>query len=341
MGLSVSSVILTLIIAVLISIYVNEDPYHPYENKGPHVTPMWGVSHRLETDRGYDLHLYGFRKEGESAKVNILLVHGTSHHCGWYSEFSKILSKAANANVFGLDLHGHGLSGGVRGTFDFNHFLTDVEDAGVFIQRLTGQHTPIVLLGFSQGGEVVFQALQKSDLFAGCVSMNILLPSELNMVSFIGFMKSPIAAILEIFVQDYVKFPLKKLIDYKTVTSYDKNPLPYEQRMRNPLMIWNYGFKSYRTVWNYKPDSPPSTNQKPLLVTCGEKDTVVPATHCEKCFDLIGGPKDLYIIPGGEHQPVITVPQHFADTISSWIQTRVLQKDLKSKWKPPKLIELN
>ncbi|XP_077989545.1 uncharacterized protein LOC144443848 isoform X2 [Glandiceps talaboti] len=309
MGLSVSSVILTLIIAVLISIYVNEDPYHPYENKGPHVTPMWGVSHRLETDRGYDLHLYGFRKEGESAKVNILLVHGTSHHCGWYSEFSKILSKAANANVFGLDLHGHGLSGGVR--------------------------------GFSQGGEVVFQALQKSDLFAGCVSMNILLPSELNMVSFIGFMKSPIAAILEIFVQDYVKFPLKKLIDYKTVTSYDKNPLPYEQRMRNPLMIWNYGFKSYRTVWNYKPDSPPSTNQKPLLVTCGEKDTVVPATHCEKCFDLIGGPKDLYIIPGGEHQPVITVPQHFADTISSWIQTRVLQKDLKSKWKPPKLIELN
>ncbi|XP_070542219.1 uncharacterized protein [Ptychodera flava] len=187
------------------------------------------------------------------------------------------------------------------------------------------------------GGEITFQALQTSDRFAGCVAMNILLPSEVNMRPIIGFFKSPVAAVIEMLGQDYLQFPLKKVLDMKAVTSYDKNPLPYEQRMRNPLMVWGYGFKSYRSVWTYKPKTPPSANQKPVLITCGEKDPVVPATHCERCYDLIGGPKDLYIIPGGEHQPIVTIPKHFADTIASWVQTRIHKKDLKSQWKPPKL----
>ncbi|XP_077868857.1 uncharacterized protein LOC144359614 [Saccoglossus kowalevskii] len=335
----IRSAIVTLFLAVVLATYLGrEDPYHPYEHKGPYLTPGWGTSHRFSTDRGYELHLYGLLKSGSSAaKVNFLLIHGTSHHAGWYAEFAPILSSSADANVFGLDLHGHGLSGGVRGSFDFDNFLFDCEDAARFIQKQTGSKIPIVITGFSQGGETVFQALQKHDIFAGAVSMNIFLPSEVNMNKVIGLIKSPIGALLEILFQDWIKIPLKKVIDFKSVTNYHRDPTPYEHRMRNPLMVWYYGFKSYRTVWNYKPPTPPSANKKPVLVTCGQKDTVVPASFCEVCYNLIGGPKDFYIIPGVGHQPIIDAPHHFAETLSSWVDKRVIQKNVVGSWTPPKI----
>ena len=41
---------------------------------------------------------------------------------------------------------------------------------------------------------------------------------------------------------------------------------------------------------------------QPLLVVCGALDKMVPATHCVKAFNVIGGPKNLYIMPNGSHQ---------------------------------------
>lgn len=95
----------------------------------------------------------------QTARAQVLLVHGLGEHMGRYNQVAFALQSAGFA-VQGYDHVGHGLSSGVRGDLATPQQL--VEDLAAVvgdIQHHKPRHEALILLGHSMGGLVVARAL--------------------------------------------------------------------------------------------------------------------------------------------------------------------------------------
>ena len=277
--------------------------------------------------------LFLTRYEHPNAQYTLVLVHGTAGYSAAYHDFAEQFRRRFPATVWAFDLTGHGRTPGPRGVFTFDDFLEDVRAVCDHAAERTG--VPVVLHGASQGGEIAFHALARCPRVAGAVCMNILLNDELQMNRAIRLMRSPMMDRLARGLGDRVRVPLRRVIDFKAAYQEDPGLLP--EKLIDPLNVWSYGFKSYHSVFNYKPHEPSAANTKPVLVACGENDEVVGPGHARACFERIGGPKDLFVMPGGGHQLMIFETDLYSRVLDSWIRERVLGR--ARSWTAPLDVE--
>jgi lysophospholipase len=111
------------------------------------------TSEMLQSSDGTAIYLVHSPVEGE-AKAHILICHGANEHIGRYTHVIKALNDAGYS-VSGMDLRGHGKSGGKR-----CHVLRwerYSEDIRVAAQSIGGS---LFILGHSMGGLVVLEALR-------------------------------------------------------------------------------------------------------------------------------------------------------------------------------------
>ena len=116
----------------------------------------------------------------EPARGDILLCHGANEYMGRYTHVIEALN-GAGYNVHGMDLRGHGHSGGRRGHVQrWVHYSEDMRTVAQSIGK------PLVILAHSMGGlvtlecmregingqigDVVTQVNDLSDQIATCVS---------------------------------------------------------------------------------------------------------------------------------------------------------------------------
>lgn len=285
----------------------------------------------LEGVRPHALHVDCYEPPRAEARppYALLLVHGTAGHGGCYAGFARAAA-ALGPNVYALDLEGHGRSGGARGTFTMEGFLADV-DAAAGLARARSQGAPVFLLGASQGGEVAFHALARSDAVAGAACMNVLLPAERPLNRKIAFMRGPLAAALARVFGDRLRVPLARVIDF--AAAYAGDPDLLAEKRRDPLYVWSYGFASYRSIFAYDPPAPAAANRKPVLIACGERDPIVPPAHCRACFERIGGPASFVCMPGAGHQLMHCRREAFAPIVHSWALHHVERRP--GPWTPP------
>jgi alpha-beta hydrolase superfamily lysophospholipase/2-polyprenyl-3-methyl-5-hydroxy-6-metoxy-1,4-benzoquinol methylase len=262
-----------------------------------------------------------------AADYTLVLLHGTAGHGGCYGEFADHLAERG-VNVYTFDFTGHGRTTGPRGIFSFQNFLDDTRLVTDLAARETG--LPVVVHGASQGGEVAFHALDYCDNVVGGVCMNILLNNELPLNRGVRFLRSGFARWLGRVFGDQIKLPLLKLINFKA--AYQEDPGLLAEKAKDPLYVWRYGLKSYLSVFNYRPAIAAHENSKPILITVGEEDEVVSESHCQACFEVVGGPKNMLSIPGGGHQLMLFEKKTYARLIDSWIRSRVLAK--QRSWEP-------
>ncbi|HEY1841435.1 MAG TPA: alpha/beta fold hydrolase [Mycobacterium sp.] len=260
------------------------------------------------------------RYEHPNAEYVLVLVHGTAGYSAVYHAFAEQFRRHFPASVWAFDLTGHGRTPGPRGVFTFEDFLDDVRAACDYAAESTG--LPVVLHGASQGGEVAFHALARCPRVAGAVCMNILLNDELQMNRAIRLMRSTVMTRVARALGDRVRVPLRRFIDFKAAYQEDPDLLP--EKLADPLYVWSYGFKSYHSVFNYRPTQPAAANAKPVLIACGENDEIVGSNHVRACFERIGGPKDLFVMPGGGHQLMLFETEVYSRVVDSWIRERVL-----------------
>ena len=193
--------------------------------------------------------LFLTRYEHPNAQYTLVLVHGTAGYSAAYHDFAEQFRRRFPATVWAFDLTGHGRTPGPRGVFTFDDFLEDVRAVADHAAERTG--VPVVLHGASQGGEIAFHALARCPRVAGAVCMNILLNDELQMNRAIRLMRSPTMDRLARGLGDRVRVPLRRVIDFKAAYQEDPGLLP--EKLIDPLNVWSYGFKSYHSVFNYKP----------------------------------------------------------------------------------------
>jgi alpha-beta hydrolase superfamily lysophospholipase/2-polyprenyl-3-methyl-5-hydroxy-6-metoxy-1,4-benzoquinol methylase len=273
------------------------------------------------------------RYEHPNAQYTLVLVHGTAGYSAAYHDFAEQFRRHFPATVWAFDLTGHGRTPGPRGVFTFEDFLEDVRAVSEHAAERTG--LPVVLHGASQGGEIAFHALARCPRVAGAVCMNILLNDELQMNRAIRIVRSEAVDRLARRLGDRIRVPLRRVIDFKA--AYQEDPDLLLQKLTDPLNVWSYGFKSYHSVFNYKPGEPSAANTKPVLLACGEKDEIVDPDHVRACFERIGGPKDLFVMPGGGHQLMLFETDLYSRVVDSWIRERVLGR--ARSWTAPLDVE--
>jgi alpha-beta hydrolase superfamily lysophospholipase/2-polyprenyl-3-methyl-5-hydroxy-6-metoxy-1,4-benzoquinol methylase len=298
---------------------------HPESALGP---PIEGC---VPGSKGKPLFLR--RYEHPNAEYTLVLVHGTAGHSEVYHDFAEHFRRHNPATVWAFDLTGHGRTPGPRGVFTFDEFLEDVRAVTDHAAERTG--LPVVLHGASQGGEIAFHALARCPRVAGAVCMNILLNDELPMSRAIRLMRSPWAGRLARAFGDRVRVPLRRFVDFKAAYQEDPDLLP--KKLADPHYVWSYGFKSYHSVFNYKPGEPSAANTKPVLIACGENDEVVDPEHVRACFERVGGPKDLFVMPGGGHQLMLFETDVYSRVVDSWIRERALGR--AQSWTAPLDVE--
>ena len=116
-----------------------------------------------------DVELYWQGWLPPSPRGVLLLCHGLGEHAGRYGNVVDAVVPDGWA-VYGLDLRGHGLSGGRRAHIErYADLLADVD---VFRRTVVARHPglPVVLLGHSMGGQIALAyALDHQDDLAGLV----------------------------------------------------------------------------------------------------------------------------------------------------------------------------
>ena len=86
--------------------------------------------------------------------LTILVVHGMTGESSQFNRTAGLIREATGAEVFALDIRGHGQSGGRPG--DVDHIGQYEEDLAVVVSTLRTEHPgrPLVLAGHSMGGGI-------------------------------------------------------------------------------------------------------------------------------------------------------------------------------------------
>lgn len=106
--------------------------------------------------------LFG-RKYVANAKTTIVLLHGALSNGYYYNRMSGLLRTAGGAEVFSLDLRGHGQSSGKAGDVDY---IGQYEDDLIEVVRAVKKEKPgnkIILAGHSMGGGIILRFAQRKD----------------------------------------------------------------------------------------------------------------------------------------------------------------------------------
>ena len=107
----------------------------------------------LEPFEARDGTSLSFRRYTADSDVHAILLHGSSGHSAYLHPFAKYLSERGIANVYALDLRGHGPAPSRRGDIDFiGQLEEDIADLIGVIRSEAGEAARFIVGGHSSGG---------------------------------------------------------------------------------------------------------------------------------------------------------------------------------------------
>jgi alpha-beta hydrolase superfamily lysophospholipase len=248
------------------------------------------------------------------ALASVVIVHGYGEHIGRYDEIGHKLA-AAGFSPRGLDLRGHGQSGGVRGFCrSFDEYLDDVD---AVVERTRVEGLPLFVLAHSFGALVApHYALRPGTNLSGLVLSSPywkLAMAQPALKLLAGKLASAIAPKLALPMglkgNDVTRDP-------DIAAAYDVDPL----NNRNATARWFT--ESTAAQESLVARAPELT--LPVLLLVGEADRVASAPHARVVFERIGAKdKTLRMLPGQFHEVLNEPPadrDRTAGEIVEWLR---------------------
>mmetsp|Transcript_7511 Transcript_7511/g.13683 ORF Transcript_7511/g.13683 Transcript_7511/m.13683 type:complete len:373 (-) Transcript_7511:158-1276(-) len=171
-----------------------------------------------------------------SPKAMVFLLHGLADHCcrpgyvGVYESLSE-----AGVDVYSLDHHGHGRSGGLRGYAEtFDHYVNDVLEYIQLCQKKykddndNGTCPPLVLLGQSMGGLISVNVALKLGSYhvGGIILTSAALGVDMGLELKVQKLFSP-------FIDKFL--PKAKIVDAVRPEDMSRNPAAVQAYVDDPL----------------------------------------------------------------------------------------------------------
>lgn len=275
---------------------------------------MTYIEETVSTNDG--LRLYVRRREAESPRAEIVLVHGFGEHSGRYSALIEHLT-SRSYTVTAYDHRGHGLSDGQPGHIEsFNEYEEDLDRVLSSVRsRTSSRH--VFIIGHSMGGLVTLRYVtrKRSRLSGAVVSAPLIaaaahLPVHKLMIARVGARVAPRMRFdIEINPADLSR-------DEQVGRAYVADPLVHGK-------VSARGFaEATRAMEEVMRLSPQIT--LPLLVMHGTDDRLASVEATRQLFEQVGSnDKKLVIYPGYYHE-LFNEPekQEIFDMVTGWLDAR-------------------
>jgi pimeloyl-ACP methyl ester carboxylesterase len=261
--------------------------------------------------------LFAYRYPSESNHT-IILIHGTASSAYVYNRTAGLLRDATQADVYAIDLRGHGQSEGIPGDVDhIDQYAHDLADIMAVIRKEKPDGN-IIIAGHSMGGGIALryamdQSLDQPDgflLFAPLIGHNSpAFPAP-----------DPTATTTE---EPFLKIHIERIIGLKMLTELGNHEhdslrvLFFNLPDAVPLRSYSYRANSSMAPDDYVVGL--NAVNKPMMVLIGRNDEAFSAVALQKAI-LENSKADVFMIDHASHNGVRHHPQSFKK-IHDWFLT--------------------
>jgi acylglycerol lipase len=265
-----------------------------------------------------DLSIYhqAWLPEGE-IKAAILVIHGLGEHCSRYTNVVNYLVPRGYA-VFGLDLPGHGKSGGTREYVNqFNEFS---ETLTSYLQRVKAElpDKPVFLLGHSLGGTISAKyMIEHSNGYFGAIisAPTIIIPDYVTQFTIMA------GKILSILAPKTGILPLDPngvSRDPAVVQAYKDDPLVFHGKTSARLAA-----ETLQAIIKINNEVEKITS--PLMIVQGSEDLLANPEGSQMLYDRAGSTDKTLKIYDGLHHEIFNEPEHemVLGDVAAWLDAHL------------------
>lgn len=262
----------------------------------------------------YNKRIFAYKYPNQSENT-IILIHGVASSAHLYNKTAGLLREATQAEVYAIDLRGHGQSNGNIGDVDYiNQYVDDLADI-IKVIRTEKPNGKIIIAGHSMGGGVALRyAMEKQYeqpdgflLFAPLIGHNSPAISQEQVIE-----KADEEAFLKIHIERIIGLKMLNEIDNH---EYDSLPVLFFNLPESiPLRKYSYRANSSMAPDDYLEGL--KAINKPMFVLIGSKDEAFSAEILQKAI-LENSIGKVSIIEGATHNGIRHNIQSFT-FIKSW-----------------------
>ena len=254
---------------------------------------------------------------------SLIFIHGMSMHAGAYAttipnaNFLAALS-AQGFNVIGLDLQGHGRSGGTRGLFTYHELMGNIKCTVDYVTERYNDR--IGITGTSMGGVLSFYAAIEDSRIKSVVCHNVVDLRDVRPIFYLKrhFLLLPLLKFLKPFASflTWLSIPIIAYIKPKDVFDKKEN---FQHIVKDPFMTWAYRFSSWISVFYYPDDKPAIETQKaPVRIIDGAQDKIFPVAYTRTFYERLQCQKDFVVVPGTKHMLLVEHINIAVPLIAEW-----------------------
>lgn len=262
------------------------------------------------------LRLYVRRRQLESARAGVIIVHGFGEHSGRYGALTDHLI-SHSYSVTGYDHRGHGLSDGLPGHVEnFTEYEEDLDKVIAWVRSQSASPT-IYLIGHSMGGLVTLRYLaRKNVVVAGAIisspliGIAVAVPAHKLMIARVGARMAPRLRL------DNGLDPATLSRDPEVGRAYAADPLV------NRKVSAKWFAEAGRAMTEMKDWAPRVS--LPVLIMHSTKDQIANVDSTRELFERLGSlDKELEIYEGFYHELFNEPEKHEVfERVTNWLDKR-------------------
>ncbi|WP_207061465.1 alpha/beta fold hydrolase [Motiliproteus sp. SC1-56] len=232
---------------------------------------------------------------------------------GTYSElYCELLARLSDQgfNVVGVDLRGHGYSGGPRGRYRVEQVIADLQQVMNHLEaRFSG---PFGLFGCSLGARLGL-ALAEVDPRIRALLCHTLFLAEMppDMWHSLGWSWLSLSGV---FMPDF-KVSFRSFVDVEDMLA--TNPMG-RYASTDPLLVWDYPLSTLRSVYSYPSGILKSPLEIPSAIMIGDRDDVIRVEYARDLAARSAQPFDLLEIENAGHMLPFEHLEATLETSSDW-----------------------
>lgn len=254
---------------------------------------------------------------GAAPRAVVILAHGLGEHARRYDHVAARFGREGLI-TYALDHRGHGRSGGKRVLVkDMSEYTSDFDTlVGIAAKEHPG--LPLIVLGHSMGGGIVFAyGVEHPDDYQLMVLSGPAVAAQLAVSPLLGWVAKTMGTIAP-------GLPLQALDssavsrDPAVVQAYDNDPMVYHGKIPGGVA------RALLMVGETMSQRAPSLTA-PLLVVHGSDDRLIPVEGSRRLVAAVGSSDvELKVYPGLYHE-VFNEPEHeqVLDDVVAWISARL------------------
>lgn len=215
---------------------------------------------------------------------------------GTYSElYCETLAKLCDRgyNLIGVDLRGHGYSGGPRGHYRVEQVIADVGEVIDYLeQQFNG---PLGIFGCSLGARLGL-AVAEADPRVRALLCHTLFLAELppDLWHSLGWSWLGVSSLF----MPSLKVSFRQFVNIEDMLTH--NPMG-RYANQDDRLVWDYPLSTLKSVYNYPSRILQEALNIPSAILIGERDEVIPIDYTRALIRRSDQPFELIEIPGAAH----------------------------------------